>query len=304
MTITEGCSNFCSFCVVPYTTGLLRSRPPGEIIAEVSLLAQRSYQEVQLLGQNVDSYGKDTDDPQINFANLLRALTPISIPRIRFTSSHPQDITHDVIRVMGERNNVCEHLHMAVQSGSDTVLDEMRRGYTTSQFLSLVRELKATVPGVNITTDIIVGYPTETEVDFEQTVEMVKKARFGGAYIFKYSPRPGTVSYYKFKPEQEVPEIEKQRRLELLLRVQKQITLEENEKRIGHCVEVLAEGHARVGDPHLFLGKTRDNKAVVFHSLRNPIGQMVHVRVRNASIAGLQGELQSTPAFIPVVVRS
>jgi len=304
VTITEGCSNFCSFCIVPYTTGLLRSRLPGDIIAEVSALADQNYQEVQLLGQNVDSYGKDMDDPRINFANLLRAITHLEIQRIRFTSSHPQDITGDVIQVMGEPNNICEHLHMAVQSGSDTVLEEMRRGYTKERFLNLVRDLKDGVPGVNITTDIIVGYPTESESDFEETVDLVKKARFGGAYIFKYSPRPGTVSFYKFKLDPEVTDAEKQRRLEILLAVQRQVTYEENQKRIGQTVEVLAEGHARAGDPHLYLGKSRDNKAVVFRSLINPIGTMVNVRVREASVAGLQGEIESAPAFIPVSVHS
>ena len=304
VTITEGCSNFCSFCVVPYTTGLLRSRLPGDIIAEVGALANQNYQEVQLLGQNVDSYGKDMDDPNINFANLLRALTHLEIPRIRFTSSHPQDITDDVITVMGEPNNICEHLHMAVQSGSDAVLKEMRRGYTKEKFLNLVRDLKEGVPGVNITTDIIIGYPTEAESDFEETVDLVKKARFGGAYIFKYSARPGTVSFYKFKPDQEILGAEKQRRLEILLAVQKQVTFEENQKRIGQKVEVLADGHARAGDPHLYLGKSRDSKAVVFRSLTNPIGTMVNVRVREASVAGLQGEIESAPAFIPMMARS
>jgi tRNA-2-methylthio-N6-dimethylallyladenosine synthase len=304
VTITEGCSNFCSFCVVPYTTGLLRSRLPGEIIAEVSHLTEKEYQEVQLLGQNVDSYGKDMDDPEITFANLLRALTHLRTPRIRFTSSHPQDITPEVIKVMGEPNNICEHLHIAVQSGSDSVLKEMRRGYTKERFLSLVRDLKESVPGVNITTDIIVGYPTETAADFEETLDLVRRARFGGAYIFKYSPRPGTVSFYKFKAEQAVPDAEKQRRLEVVLALQKQMTLEENQKRIGKKVEVLAEGYARAGDPHLYLGKTRDNKAVVFYALKNPIGQLVNVRVRDAAVAGLTGELEAAPAFIPVAVRS
>jgi tRNA-2-methylthio-N6-dimethylallyladenosine synthase len=300
VTITEGCSNFCSFCIVPYTTGLLRSRRPGQVIAEVSALAGQGYREVQLLGQNVDSYGKDMDDPAINFANLLRALTRLEIPRIRFTSSHPQDITPDVIRVMGEPNNICEHLHMAVQSGSDRVLQEMRRGYTQERFLQLVRDLREGVPGVNITTDIIVGYPTESETDFEQTVDLVREARFGGAYIFKYSPRPGTISFYKFKPEQEVPDGEKQRRLGILLKWQKQITLEENQKRIGQTVEVLAEGPARAGDPQLYLGKTRDNKAVVFRSFTNPIGHFVNVRVREATIAGLAGEIERAPISIPL----
>jgi tRNA-2-methylthio-N6-dimethylallyladenosine synthase len=285
VTITEGCSNFCSFCIVPYTTGLLRSRLPGDIIAEVSTLAQQGYKEVQLLGQNVDSYGKDRKDPRINFANLLRALTEIPIPRIRFTSSHPQDITDDVIAVLGEENNICEHVHMAVQSGSNKVLAEMRRGYTKERFLELVRALRER--GITVTTDIIVGFPTETEEDFQETVDLVKRARFGGAFIFKYSPRPGTIAYYKYRDV--VPEQEKQRRLEILLALQKQITDEENRQRVGQVVEVLVEGPART--PGLVLGKTRDNRTVVFEGSSDLIGELVHVKVTQGSVAGLAGQL-------------
>ncbi len=285
VTITEGCSNFCSFCIVPYTTGLLRSRLPGDIISEVSELAAQGYKEVQLLGQNVDSYGKDLKDPTINFANLLRALTEIPIPRIRFTSSHPQDITDDVIAVLGEENNICEHVHMAVQSGSNRVLAEMRRGYTKERFLELVSKLRER--GVNVTTDIIVGFPTETKEDFQETVDLVKQARFGGAFIFKYSPRPGTIAYYKYRDA--VPDEEKQRRLEILLTLQKQITDEENRKRVGQTVEVLVEGPART--PGLVMGKTRDHRTVVFEGASDLIGELVHVKITHGSVAGLAGQL-------------
>lgn len=294
VTITEGCSNFCSFCVVPYTTGLLRSRLPGDIISEVAALAEQNHKEVQLLGQNVDSYGKDLKDPEITFANLLRALTQIPIPRIRFTSSHPQDITDDVIAVMGEENNICEHLHMAVQSGSDSVLEAMRRGYTKERFLQLVRDLQANVPGVNITTDIIVGFPTETEADFQETVDLVRRARFGGAFIFKYSPRPATVAFYKYRDI--VPPEEKQRRLEILLNLQKQITAEENRRRVGQTVEVLVEGPARHAG--LFMGKTRDHKTVVFSAPEDLTGELVAIKVTEASVAGLMGALTHIPAVL------
>jgi tRNA-2-methylthio-N6-dimethylallyladenosine synthase len=290
VTITEGCSNFCSFCIVPYTTGLLRSRLPGDILQEVGQLAAQGYKEVQLLGQNVDSYGKDLGDPEINFARLLRALTRIDIPRIRFTSSHPKDITPQVIDVLSEENNVCEHVHMAVQSGSDRVLHDMRRGYTKERFLELVRDLKARVPGVNITTDIIVGFPTETEEDFEETVDLVKKARFGGAFIFKYSPRPGTISYYKYPDT--IPWEEKQRRLEQLLDLQKRITDEENSRWLGETVEVLVEGPARSGTDR-YLGKTRENKTVLFGGQPEMIGTFVRVRVEEAGVAGLFGRVGS-----------
>lgn len=290
VTITEGCSNFCSFCVVPYTTGLLRSRLPGDIIREVTQLAEQGYKEVQLLGQNVDSYGKDLDDPDINFANLLQALARVDIPRIRFTSSHPKDITPDVIEVLSEENNICEHVHMAVQSGSDRVLQDMRRGYTKEQFLELVRTLKTRVPGVNITTDIIVGFPTETEKDFLETVDLVRNARFGGAFIFKYSPRPGTISYYKYPDA--VPLEEKQRRLEHLLHLQKRITDEENGRRVGQTVEVLVEGEARTGSDR-YLGKTRDNKTVLFSGAPHMIGTFAHVAIEKAGVMGLFGRVIS-----------
>lgn len=287
ITITEGCSNFCSFCIVPYTTGLLRSRLPGAILAEAAELERRGYQEVQLLGQNVDSYGKDLKDPDVHFAGLLRAFTHVNIPRIRFTSSHPKDITEGVIQAMAEANNICEHLHMAVQSGSDRVLENMRRGYTKSRFLSLVRQIKDVVPNANITTDIIVGYPGESEADFEETVDLVKRARFGGAYIFKYSPRPGTISFLKYADD--VPLVEKQRRLDKLLRIQKQITAEENESCVGTVQEVLVEGVAR--DQVRLLAKTRTNKTVVFHGQRSLIGRRVEVRMSGSDAGGLYGEV-------------
>ncbi|MFN4217773.1 MAG: tRNA (N6-isopentenyl adenosine(37)-C2)-methylthiotransferase MiaB [Candidatus Bipolaricaulia bacterium] len=292
VTITEGCSNFCSFCIVPYTTGLLRSRLPGDVIAEVSELAAQGYKEVQLLGQNVDSYGTDLKDPTITFASLLRALTEIPIPRIRFTSSHPQDITDEVIAIVGEENNICEHVHMAVQSGSNRVLADMRRGYTKEQFLKLVRDLQER--GVTVTTDIIVGFPTETEEDFQETVDLVKQARFGGAFIFKYSPRPGTIAYYKYRDV--VPDDEKQRRLEILLALQKQITDEENRKRVGQTVEVLVEGPARAQG--FLMGKTRDNRTVVFEGSSDLIGELVHVKITQGSVAGLAGQLVRSRVFV------
>lgn len=287
ITITEGCSNFCSFCIVPYTTGLLRSRLPGAILAEAAQLERKRYQEIQLLGQNVDSYGKDLKDPDITFAKLLEAFTRIKVPRIRFTSSHPQDITQDVIAVMGRDNNICEHLHMAVQSGSDRLLENMRRGYTKERFLELIAALQEQVPGVNVTTDIIVGYPGESAEDFQQTVDLVERARFGGAFIFKYSPRPGTISYLKY--EDDVPLAEKQRRLETLLTIQKRISAEENQAQVGRKCEVLTERCAR--DKRRMLGKTRSNRTVLFEGPPSLIGQLVNVRIQAADIGGLYGEV-------------
>jgi tRNA-2-methylthio-N6-dimethylallyladenosine synthase len=278
--VTEGCSNLCSFCIVPYTTGPLRSRPLKAILKEVKELAKEGCKEVTLLGQNVDSYGKDISE---SFASLLRCLTEIDIPRIRFTSSHPKDITLEVIKIMGEENNICEHLHMAVQSGSNRILKEMRRGYTKESFLELIHKIKETVPEVNITTDIIVGYPGESEQDFEETMDLVEKARFGGAFIFKYSPRQGTICYDK---KDDVPPQQKQRRLETLLELQKQITAEENSKLIGQALEVLVEDSSK----GKCRGRTKNNKTISFEGNDKMIGQFVKVKITEAS-SFLRGEV-------------
>ncbi len=287
ITITEGCSNFCSFCIVPYTTGLLRSRLPGSILSEAAQFVEKKFQEVQLLGQNVDSYGNDLKDSDINFANLLKAFTEIDLPRVRFISSHPQDMTDDVVKVMGEDNNICEHIHVAVQSGSDRMLENMRRGYTKERFLSLMRDMKENVEEVSVTTDVIVGYPGETEEDFEQTVDLMQQARFDGAFIFKYSPRPGTISYLKY--EDDVPFETKQARLEKLLVMQKQISEEQNEATIGKTYEVLVEKMAR--DQVRLLGKTRPNKTVLFPGNPSLIGKLVNVKINDADMGGLYGEV-------------
>lgn len=287
ITITEGCSNFCSFCIVPYTTGLLRSRLPGSILGEAGQFVEKHFQEVQLLGQNVDSYGNDLKDPDINFANLLKAFTHLDLPRVRFISSHPQDMTDDVVTVMGQDNNICEHIHVAVQSGSDRMLENMRRGYTKARFLSLMQDMKENVEEVSVTTDVIVGYPGETDEDFEQTVDLMEKARFDGAFIFKYSPRPGTISYLKY--EDDVPLETKQARLEKLLVMQKQISEEQNKATIGKTYEVLVEKMAR--DQVRLLGKTRPNKTVLFHGDPSLIGQRVSVKINEADMGGLYGEV-------------
>jgi len=286
VTITEGCNNLCSFCIVPYTRGPLRSRPLEDIVQEVKRLAQAGYKEVTLLGQNVDSYGKDLLKRK-SFSELLSELSRTSIPRIRFTSSHPQDITTEVLEVIASSPNICEHIHMAAQSGSNKILKDMRRGYTKEEFLAKVQEARQRIPQVNITTDIIVGYPKETEQDFQETVDLMRKARFGSSFIFKYSPRPGTISAIKY--EDRIPEEEKQRRLQILLSLQKQITAEENRKRLGEIVEVLVEGRSK--DRKLMLGKSRDNKTVVFSGDEGMIGEFLQVKIIRATAGSLFGEI-------------
>lgn len=284
VTITEGCDHFCSYCIVPYTRGRLRSRPMEEIVAEVEGLVAQGYKEVTLLGQNVNAYGKDLFG-EGRFAQLLRRVAATGIPRIRFTSSHPQDMTEELLETIAALPSVCEQLHIAAQSGSDRVLRDMRRPYTKAEFLGKVELARRLIPRVNITTDLIVGYPTEKEEDFEETVELVERARFGSAFIFKFSPRPGTIAAVKYGDP--VPPEVKGRRHQALLDLQRQISDEESLKLIGQQVEVLVEG---CSDGRLY-GKGRDGRTVVLGTGdRRLLGELIVVRVTGADKGRLLGE--------------
>jgi tRNA-2-methylthio-N6-dimethylallyladenosine synthase len=279
--ISEGCSNFCSYCVIPYSKGLLRSRPPGQVIDEVSALAAAGYKEVLLLGQNVDSYGRD--HPEYGgFAALLDEVAQVGIPRVRFISSHPRDMTSQVIAVIAERENVCNHIHLACQSGSNRILRDMNRGYTREQFLTIVDEARREIDGVNITTDLIVGYPGETEEDFLATLELIEEARFGSIFVAMYSPRPRTRS--ACRPD-DVPHKVKHARLQEVLTRQRRIALEENRHRIGAMVPVLVEGWTRSGSPY---GRGTDHRTVILSRAVKP-GQFVPVRIESATAASLSG---------------
>lgn len=282
VTITEGCDHFCSYCIVPYTRGRLRSRPMEEIVAEVEGLANQGYKEVTLLGQNVNAYGKDLFG-EGRFAELLRRVAGTGTPRIRFTASHPEDMTEELLRAIAALPNVCEQLHMAAQSGSDRVLRDMRRPYTKAEFLAKVELARSLIPGVNITTDLIVGYPTETEEDFQETVELVERARFGSAFIFKFSPRPGTIAAVKYGDP--IPAEVKERRHRELLELQRRISDEESRKLIGQEVEVLVEGYSD-GKLH---GKGRDGRTVLFEGDRRLIGELILVRVTGVAKGTLLG---------------
>ncbi len=290
VTITEGCSCFCSYCIVPYARGPLRSRPPEAILAEVRDLKQAGYREVLLLGQNVDSYGRDNPGYG-DFSGLLREVAQIGIPRIRFTTSHPRDITPSVIEVIVEHENVCKHLHLACQSGSDRILRAMHRGYTRETFLSIVGKARKMVEGINITTDLIVGYPGESEADFCATMELIEAARFGSIFVAKYSPRPGTRSA---RLPDDVPEEVKDARLQEVLTRQREIALEENKRWIGEMVEVLVEGRAR---NYAFYGRGDDHRTVVLAG-EAEIGTFVPVRIEAASAAALEGQV-----LVPTVTR-
>jgi len=292
VTITEGCDHFCSFCIVPYTRGRLRSRPPEEIVREVEELVEAGYKEVVLLGQNVNAYGVDLWG-EGRFAQLLRQVAATGVPRIRFTASHPQDMTREVLEAIAELPNVCEQIHMAAQSGSDRVLRDMRRPYTKAEFLAKVEEARRLIPDVNITTDLIVGYPTETEEDFQETVDLVERARFGSAFIFIFSPRPGTVAAVKYGDP--IPQEVKRRRHQELLELQRRISEEESRKLIGRTVEVLVEGRSE----GRWFGRGRDHRMVAFHAPEpepgsdsaHLIGKLVQVKVKGVAGGTLIGEL-------------
>lgn len=285
VTITEGCNNYCSFCIVPRARGPLRSSPITEIMEEIKKLVQEGYQEVILLGQNVNAYGDDLQNA--TFAELLSKISRIDIPRVRFTSPHPKDFTPDIIEVISKSKNICNHLHLPVQAGSNRVLTDMNRGYTKEHFLQLVADIKAKIPNINITTDIIVGYPGETERDFKETMDLMKRVKFGGSYIFKYCPRQHTRSFYK---EDDVPQAEKQRRLEKLLNLQREINKEENEKMKDEIVEVLIEGRSRNGDGKLY-GKSRAMKTVTIKGEEKLIGEIIKAKVIKTSPGALYGKV-------------
>ena len=290
VTITQGCSNFCSYCIVPYARGPLRSRSREEIVAEVSGLRKAGYKEVLLLGQNVDAYGRDNPDYG-GFPELLTEVAQTGIQRVRFTTSHPRDITAQVLETIAEEENICNHIHLACQSGSDRILRAMNRGYTREAFLSIVEKAREMVEGINLTTDLIVGYPGEREGDFRATMELIERERFGSIFVAKYSPRPGTRS--ALVPD-DVPDDVKDMRLQEVLIRQREIAVEENRRRIGQVVQVLVEGRTRNGAFH---GRGDDHRTVVLTG-DVEIGAFVPVRIEAASAAALSGQV-----LVPVTAR-
>ena len=263
VSISVGCNNTCTFCIVPSLRGKERNRPPADILAEVRALVADGVIEVTLLGQNVNSYGSDFGDRGA-FAKLLRACGDIEgLERVRFTSPHPKDFTDDVIVAMAETPNVMPQLHMPLQSGSDAVLKRMQRSYRQERFLGIVERVRAAIPDAAITTDVIVGFPGETEDDFAQTLHVVREARFAGAFTFQYSPRPGTPAATM---DEQVPKAVVQERYERLVALQEQIAWDENKRLVGTRVELLVasgEGRKDSGTGRL-TGRARDNRLVHF----------------------------------------
>jgi tRNA-2-methylthio-N6-dimethylallyladenosine synthase len=284
--ISMGCNSVCAYCIVPSVRGREQSRRPGEIVAEVERLAAEGVREVTLLGQNVNSFGRDlAPGLRTGFGELLRAVDAVGgIERIRFTSPHPKDFREPVIAAMAECAAVCEHTHLPVQSGSSRVLRAMRRTYDRERYLRLVERLRAKVPDLALTTDLIAGFPGETEADFEATLSLVEEVRFDGAFTFVFSPRQGTEA--ATMPDQ-VPEEVKRDRLERLIDVVQRVAAERNRARIGRVEEVLVEGPSR-NDPLLLRGRTRRNTTVNFAGSAAP-GALVQVRIDGATSTTLRG---------------
>ena len=287
VSISIGCNNSCTFCIVPAVRGREISRRTGEIVAEVEQLVDDGVIEVTLLGQNVNSYGRDLDGRAL-FAKLLRELDRIEgLERIRFTSPHPKDFRADTVEAMADCSRVCEHIHLPVQAGSDRVLKRMKRAYTRRRSLEKVAMVRQAIPDVAVTTDIIVGFPGETEDDFKETLEVTAEARYDAAYTFQYSPRPMTEAA---DFDDQVPKAVVQERFDRLIALQQRISLEQNQRHIGCSEEVIVEGVSKK-DPSKLSGRTRTNKLVHFDSDGAREGAFRTVRITGALHHYLEGVL-------------
>jgi tRNA-2-methylthio-N6-dimethylallyladenosine synthase len=284
ITIMRGCNNFCSYCIVPYTRGRERSRPLEDILQDVQKAGEQGFMDVTLLGQNVNSYNFE----DINFAELLRKVNEVeNIQRIRFVTSHPKDLSDEVIEVMAESEKVCEHLHLAMQSGDDDILERMNRGYTAEHFYDIVTKLRNVMPNIAITTDIIAGFPGETEEQFMKTYNLMKNIEFDYAFTFKYSPRVGTKAA---EFEDQVIEETRLKRLQELIELQQVITTKKYKDQIGKIKEIYVEKISKKSKYEV-AGKSRDYKITVFKGDKSLIGTFVKVKITDAVGWTLKGEM-------------
>ena len=273
--ISFGCNNFCTYCIVPYVRGRERSRRPVDILHEIEALAKDGVIEIMLLGQNVNSYGKDLEDP-VGFAEILKEAEQIDgIKRIRFMTSHPKDLSDELIRVMADSGKICRHFHLPLQSGSDTILSAMNRKYTKEHYLSLVNKLRSAMPDIAITTDIIVGFPGETAADVDETIDVVRKAQFENAFTFQYSKRRGTPAAVM---ENQVPAEEVQKNFDRLLSAVQEMAKERAARFTGEMAEVLVE-EVNPKDESLLTGRMSQNLLVHFPGEKNLVGQIVQVKL-------------------------
>jgi tRNA-2-methylthio-N6-dimethylallyladenosine synthase len=283
--IMYGCNNFCTYCIVPYVRGRERSRPIADITKEILVLVEDGFKEVTLLGQNVNSYGKDLH-PSQTFADLLIAVDQLpGLERIRYMTSHPRDVSDIMITAIRDGRHICEHFHLPIQSGSNEILKRMNRGYSAETYMKLVEKIRAVVPGASFTTDIIVGFPGETEEHFQETLALVKQVRFDAAYTFLYSKRSGTPAA---DMAEQVPQEIKKSRLQRLLEVQNRISLEINKKFEGTTVSVLAEGASKK-DPGIMMGRTRTHKIVLWPGDDADVGKIADVKIETAQTWQLKG---------------
>lgn len=286
VSIMYGCDNFCTYCVVPYLRGREQSRRPNDILSEVSDLAQKGFKEVTLLGQNVNSYGKGLEE-DIDFPELLQQVNAVKgIERIRFVTSHPRDLSEKLMMGLRDIPNLCESLHLPIQSGSDRILSAMNRKYSREEYLDKIRKLRMFVPDIALTTDIIVGFPGESNEDFELTIQLLKDVGYDSIFAFKYSKRPGTVA---LKLEGHLPEDIKEKRLDRVLALQKEISIEKNRALIGSVREILIEGISKKGGK--VAGRTRENKVVNVSAPDAFIGSLVRVLITSAGLNSLTGQL-------------
>ncbi len=285
ITIMQGCNNFCTYCVVPYTRGREVSRPPAHIIDEAVRAVSQGVKEITLLGQNVNSYGKGLGT---TFSGLLRSICNISgLKRVRFTTSHPKDLTQDIIDCFGDLVPLCEHLHLPVQSGSNRVLKRMNRKYSREHYLDIIERLRRRCPQIVLTTDLIVGFPGESDEDFEQTISLLKEVEFDQIFAFKYSPRPNTkAARFNDQVDEEI----KSARLTQVLELQNEISLKKYGMLVGRTVEVLVEGVSRNGRGQL-TARTRGNHVVNFHGPKELIGTFCNIVVEKAGCHSLVGSL-------------
>lgn len=283
--IMLGCDKFCTYCIVPYTRGKQRSRTKESIINEIKTLIEQGYKEVTLLGQNVNAYGKDLYE-KYNLSDLLNDVSKLNIERIRFVTSHPWDFTDEMINVIRDKKNVMPYVHLPIQSGSNRILKLMGRRYTKEEYLELFNKIKKEVKDVCITTDIIVGFPTETEEDFKETLDIVNTCKFDGAFTFIYSPRENTPAA---KMEQ-LPENIKKERLQRLNKIVNEYSNKSNQKFLNKTVKVLIEGNSDKGE-NMYMGYTENMKLVNVYSKENIIGQIVNVKITEAKSFSLNGEI-------------
>ena len=284
VTIMRGCNNFCSYCIVPYVRGRERSRNHREILHEIEIAGNNGFKDVTLLGQNVNSY----NDGKFTFPDLLKDAAHVdSIERLRFVTSHPKDLSDEVIEVMAKESKVCEHLHLPMQSGSNKILEKMNRRYTSEKYLGIIHTLRSAMPDIALTTDVMVGFPGETEEDFLQTYDLMKEIRYDYAFMFKYSPREGTSAA---KDRNQIPEKTRLQRLQKLIDQQEQITFEKYQEQIGKTAQVYVEQTSKKSDLELS-GRTRDNKIAVFPGNKKLIGSFADIEIIDATGWTLKGKL-------------